>query len=181
MKRTMRIERLLAILVGAVICGAWTLSAGADGFAPARSPNVRMPGTITLGSLASEYEPVVFDHAAHLEEADGCGQCHHRHEPGTTAGCGGCHSLDPPGSGTSVRAARVRPCGQCHPAVPSRTDLSRPALKAAYHRACFRCHREVGSVGEDPKGCTEMCHARKPIREALHETTLDSSPGTGSR
>jgi len=181
MKPAMRIERLLAILLGAAICGAWIPSAGADGSAPARHPRGRMPGTITLRTLSSEYAPVVFDHAAHLGEAEGCGQCHHRHDPGTAAGCEGCHSLDPPGSGTAVRAARVRPCGQCHPAAPSRTDLSRPALKAAYHRVCFRCHREVGSVGEDPKGCTEMCHARIPIQEAFHEKTRESSPGTGSR
>lgn len=177
----MKVELPLAIVLCAVVCGAWIPSAGADGSAPARSPRGRMPGTMTLGSLASEYGPVAFDHAAHVEEAGGCGDCHHRHETGTAVGCRECHSLDPPRTGKAVRPARVRPCGECHPAVLSRSDLSRPALKAAYHRACFRCHREVGSVGEDPKGCTEMCHARNQFREASHGKILDSFPGTGTR
>lgn len=181
MTRTRKVERFLAIVLCAVVCGAWIPSAGADGTTPAHSSRGRMPGTMTLGSLASEYEAVTFDHAAHVEEAGGCGECHHRHEPETAVGCRECHAIDPPASGKAVRAARVRPCGKCHPAVLSRTDLSRPALKAAYHRACFRCHREVGSVGEDPKGCTEMCHERNRIREVSHEKHLDWSSATGAR
>ncbi|GAB4370304.1 MAG: hypothetical protein Kow00128_17250 [Deltaproteobacteria bacterium] len=181
MTRAIRSSRFRATLLGALICGAWISAAGAGGSVPEAPFRGRMPGTITLRTLASRYTPVVFDHAAHLEEADGCGACHHRHEPGTAAGCAGCHSQDPPGTGTAVRAARVRPCGHCHPAAPSRSDLSRPGLKAAYHRVCFRCHREVGSVGKDPKGCTEMCHERIPIQEALHEKGPDPSPGAGSR
>ena len=177
----MKVELPLALVLCAAICGAWIPSAGADGSAPTISPRGRMPATMTLGSLASEYEPVVFDHAAHVEEAGGCGECHHRHDTGREAGCQGCHSLDPPAAGRPVRVARIRPCGACHPAVLPRSDLSRPALKAAYHRACFRCHREVGSVGEDPKGCTEMCHARKPFREALHGKEVDSFPAAGAR
>jgi len=177
----MKVELPLAIVLCAAVCGAWIPSVGAGGSAATNSPRGRMPTTMTLGSLASEYEPVAFDHAAHVEEAGGCGECHHRHDTGKEVGCRECHSLDPSATGKAVHAARVRPCGICHPAVLSRSDLSRPALKAAYHRACFRCHREVGIVGEDPKGCTEMCHARKPFREALHGKEIDSFPGTASR
>lgn len=175
----MRSELPLAIILCAGIFGAGISSAGAGGTAATSSLRAGMPATVTLGSLASEYEPVSFDHAAHVEEADGCGQCHHRHDTGREAGCRGCHSPDAPAR--AVRASTVRSCGTCHPAVLSRSDLSRPALKAAYHRACFRCHREVGSVGEDPKGCTEMCHARTPSREAFHGKDTDTIPGTAAR
>lgn len=163
----MKVELPLAVLVCALLCGAWVPSAGGEGSSPARSPHLRMPGTMTLGSLASEYEPVVFDHAAHVEEAGGCGECHHQHRTDSEVGCRDCHSQDPPRSGRADRvAARGRTCGECHPAALSRSDLSRPALKAAYHRACFRCHREFGDLGGDPQGCTEMCHERRAIAGA---------------
>ena len=121
------------------------------------------PETVTLGSIASQYGPVVFDHAGHVEMAGGCGDCHHQHGADRTLRCKECHPLDDAAFRRATRTERFRSCRECHPASLSPSDLSRPALKAAYHRACFRCHREVGGIGEDPKGCTEMCHEKKKV------------------
>ncbi len=119
------------------------------------------PGKILLGSLTNQYEPVAFDHAAHVKTAGTCGECHHQHGTEQTLSCRGCHSIDPSAFKRSVKAEKFRPCRECHAAAYSPNRPEAPTLKVAYHRACIRCHREVGSVGKDPKGCTEMCHDRK--------------------
>jgi hypothetical protein len=129
--------------------------------APARSGKGSMPKTVSLGSLSDRYEPVVFDHSGHGEMASGCGDCHHQHGTDRILGCRECHSLDASAFRKSVNAGTFRACKECHAGPSPQPDPGRTGLSAAYHRACFRCHREVGSVGKDPKGCTEMCHAEK--------------------
>jgi len=130
--------------------------------APAAGAGAGEPGTLVLGSLSARYAPVVFGHAAHVSTAGGCADCHHQHGTGPGLSCPACHALDEAAFRKAVGATRFRRCGECHPAAPRRDDPGTVPLKAAYHRACFRCHRgEVGTVGEDPRGCTQMCHARK--------------------
>ena len=128
------------------------------GARPAVSPKGKMPGTVLLGSLAKKYGPVKFDHAKHVGTAGSCDECHHQHGGGQTPSCGGCHTIDASSFRKNVRLDRIRPCGECHSASYDAGKPDRTTLSAAYHRACIKCHREVGSVGSDPKGCTEMCH-----------------------
>jgi hypothetical protein len=125
---------------------------------PAGSTKGKMPGTVLLGSLARKYGPVKFDHEKHVGTAGSCDECHHQHVGGQAPSCGGCHTIDASSFRKNVQLGRIRPCGECHPASYDAGKPDRPTLSAAYHRACIKCHREVGSVGTDPKGCTEMCH-----------------------
>jgi len=153
-----------AFFVLAVILPGFPTEAGPRG--DAGRENGAMPKTVTLGTLADRYEPVRFDHAAHVDMASGCGDCHHQHGPDRTLGCRECHSIDPSVFRKSVNAATFRPCRECHAGPAPRPEPARTGLAAAYHRACFRCHREVGGVGEDPKSCTEMCHAKTEGRKS---------------
>jgi hypothetical protein len=121
--------------------------------------NGKLPGVLTLGRLSGVYDPVEFDHSGHVSMAAGCADCHHQHGAMQVQSCSECHRIDPSVFKKSVNAAALKPCRDCHSASPRPGETGRPGLKAAYHQACFKCHRgEVGSVGRDPKGCTEMCH-----------------------
>ncbi len=120
------------------------------------------PGKAVLGELSREYEPVKFDHAAHVGQASGCGDCHHQHGTEKGLSCKECHGLDDAAFRKAVGTSKFKSCKGCH--APARTAevAAKPDLKSAYHRACFKCHRgDVGTVGTDPKGCVEMCHAKK--------------------
>lgn len=68
------------------------------------------------------YEPVIFSHRLHAEMSEMSG------------GCQMCHHYNPPG--------KVVPCTNCHETNRKRTDISKPDLKAAYHRQCMNCHKE---------------------------------------
>jgi hypothetical protein len=119
----------------------------------------KMPQIIILGSIAKTYEPVKFNHASHVSNASSCAECHHQHGTDQSLACGECHAIDSSAFKRSVKLSKMRPCGACHSATYPAGNPDRPWLKAAYHRACFKCHRgDVGSVGKDPKGCVEMCH-----------------------
>lgn len=116
---------------------------------------------LVLDRIAETYAPVVFDHAMHEGQASGCNDCHHQHGGYAVQSCGECHRIDAAAFKRSADVRKIRPCRDCHPASVQAGDPGKPTLKAAYHRACFRCHKEIGSVGKDPKGCTETCHSAK--------------------
>lgn len=87
---------------------------------PEQSPEI-----ITLNKMKSVedlYEPVVFSHRLHAEMA------------GMSGGCEMCHHYNPPGNVVS--------CSECHSVSRKREDISKPDLKAAFHRQCIDCHRE---------------------------------------
>jgi hypothetical protein len=159
-KRATIVGIVIALWMG--VCAAGEPTAGGG-----------VPKAIILGSLASVYEPVPFNHAGHVSMASGCSDCHHQHGSVQVQTCPDCHRIDP--SAFKKNVAAGKPCKDCHAASPKPGDLGKPGLIAAYHQACFKCHRgEVGSVGKDPKGCTEMCHvprgAREPGRETVRKT-----------
>jgi Class III cytochrome C family len=128
-------------------------------FAAAENP-IRNPETVTLDALVKTYEPVLFTHARHASVAGQCGSCHHQH--GGSASCKDCHSLSAAAFKESV-TNNFTACRNCHGAA-DRANPGMPSLKVAYHRACFECHKGMGDIGLDPKGCTEMCHAAKDQR-----------------
>jgi hypothetical protein len=123
-------------------------------------PGKGMPGVVILDDIADRFEPVRFDHKEHVDMADSCGECHHQHGTEKTITCRECHRIDPSAFKKSVGASTFSSCRSCHGASFQPENLGMPGLKAAYHRACFSCHREVNEVGIDPKGCTELCHER---------------------
>lgn len=120
------------------------------------------PEVITIDSLTDKYEPVFFTHARHISMAGGCGTCHHEHGNSGTLPCKECHSLAPSAFKNSVTRSFIA-CKGCHGAY-SAANPKVPGLKVAYHSNCFQCHRGMGNVGIDPKGCTELCHARKEVK-----------------
>lgn len=156
----MKTTPALTIVLCWLVALTATLYAGTDAPAarPAGSGNGKMPGKVLLDSLADKHGPVNFDHEKHVETAGSCAECHHQHGGAQVPSCGGCHTVDAASFRKNVHLDRIRPCRECHPASYDAGKLDRPTLSAAYHRACIKCHREVGSVGADPKGCAEMCH-----------------------
>ena len=68
------------------------------------------------------YEPVIFSHRVHAEMSEMSG------------GCEMCHHYNPPGN--------IVPCINCHVPERKRADVSKPDLKAAYHRQCIDCHSQ---------------------------------------
>lgn len=120
-----------------------------------------MPGVVILDSITDRFEAVRFDHGEHVDMADSCGECHHQHGTEKTITCRECHRIDPSAFKKSVGVSTFSSCKSCHGTSFSAENQGMPGLKAAYHRACFSCHREVNDVGLDPKGCTNLCHERR--------------------
>jgi hypothetical protein len=118
-----------------------------------------LPGTRTLGSISDQYVPVKFDHAQHVQIAGNCETCHHQHPDIKKLDCLGCHAIAPAVFKNSVKN-NFSACSACHGA-PNASNPSVPDLKVAYHMKCFSCHRGMGDIGLNPKGCTEICHAKK--------------------
>ena len=116
---------------------------------------------LVLNRIEEMYAPVVFDHAMHEGQASGCNDCHHQHKGAAVQSCGDCHKIDAAVFKKTADVRKIKACRECHPASVKSDDPGKPTLKAAYHRACFRCHKDIGTVGQDPKGCTETCHAAK--------------------
>lgn len=118
-----------------------------------------VPKVLLLGSLSKIYEPVRLDHAEHISMVGGCEECHHQHRSMQVQSCLECHRIDPSVFKKNVNAGTLKPCGECHAVVNRPGDRGRLELKAAYHQACFKCHK--GEVEGNPQGCTGMCHALK--------------------
>jgi hypothetical protein len=116
------------------------------------------PGIRVLGSISEQYAAVNFDHAKHVSISTGCASCHH-HGNGNTSSCKECHGLTPAAFKSSVVSGFMA-CSNCHGSY-DRENPAMPGLKVAYHQKCFECHRGMGDIGSDPKGCTQMCHAKK--------------------
>lgn len=134
--------------------------------------NSAVPEVVMLDSLMKQYESVAFNHATHALIADSCAKCHHQHPIFETQSCNDCHSLNAAAYRKSVIHTFLS-CRNCHDTYDP-DNPSMPGLKVAYHRTCFECHRDIGNVGRDPKGCTEMCHAKKS--EKISMKTIQAEP-----
>jgi len=145
----MKTKKSIALGLGlCILFAAAYLSAG----------EMRQPGVRVLGSLSDKYTTVTFDHSKHVTIAGNCAACHH-HGNGATSTCKECHALSSAAFKSSLIASFM-PCTNCHGAY-DRENASMPGLKVAYHKKCFECHRGMGDIGLNPKGCTELCHAQK--------------------
>lgn len=116
-----------------------------------------LPGTRMLSSISEKYNPVKFDHQKHVALAGNCAACHHH--PKEASSCKECHGVTPASFKGSVVNSFIA-CSNCHSSA-DRDNPAMPGLKVAYHKKCFECHRGMGDIGSDPKGCTEICHAKK--------------------
>ncbi|MFN3739117.1 MAG: cytochrome c3 family protein [Thermodesulfovibrionales bacterium] len=126
-----------------------------------RAGSVSYPKVILLNSISNKYTPVKFNHEKHIIMSSGCSQCHHEHQKNESLTCKDCHNITPALFKNSVHR-NFMACRNCHsefnPQVPQMPDL-----KAAYHRACFQCHRGM-DVGIEPKGCAGRCHLLKTAK-----------------
>ncbi len=148
------------VFLGLCLCFLFAARLGAEEGAASRLPGVR-----TLGNISDQYTPVRFDHPKHVTIAGACSACHHQHADLKSLNCKDCHAITPRAFKNSVKSYFTA-CANCHGAY-DRTNPSMPGLKAAYHRQCLQCHRGMGSVGLDPKGCAEMCHAKKQVKVGM--------------
>ncbi len=103
-----------------------------------------IPETVTMGSLAKDYQPSVLPHrkivaslVAGMKDSKLAGAFHET----DAAVCQGCHHMSP--------ASKTPPrCGNCHPAGPNANGSPKPDLKAAYHNQCMGCHTAMGIDGK---------------------------------
>lgn len=123
------------------------------------------PDSITIDRLSELYQPVVFDHAMHLESYD-CTTCHH-HTTGDVTdnpACSRCHPS--PGSKMKVGCYHCHLSGYCidGKTKPVGYHIDIPGLKGALHLQCLGCHNKEGG----PVGCTD-CHAFTPPGEKRYQ------------
>jgi hypothetical protein len=128
------------------------------------------PEMVEIDSLAQLYEPVIFDHAMHVDVTEGsCATCHH-HTTGDTVediNCVKCHADSGPADEVS--------CQGCHAAKRFDADYlkkmaedytlyhtDKVGLKAAYHLRCMGCHEEMGAGN----GCQD-CHPRNDAGDKI--------------
>ncbi len=146
-------KKFILVLVALMLSG-WPI---------AQCPAESGPDSVELDILAELYEPVAFDHASHVDFADGnCAECHHHTTGGapTDPKCLKCH--------TGGQEADSMVCQDCHSAkrfeaaylakieaTPELYHNDKPGLKGAYHQNCMGCHQASGG----PTGCQD-CHAR---------------------
>lgn len=107
------------------------------------------PDVIIIDQLTDLYGPVLFAHRLHAR----MGQM--------TGGCENCHHY-------SERNGEIPPCRECHDAEHNVVDLSKPALKGAYHRQCINCHLDWSN--ENSCG---FCHEQ--VTEELLNAPADST------
>lgn len=150
-------KRLAILIILTIICIFFTASL----YAEITNSNL----FFNLDSISDKYEPVKFNHSKHISIAGNCGICHHQHGNSGTLPCRDCHSVSPSTFQNSVVNGFMS-CKNCH-GVFNPNMPGMPGLKVAYHRTCFQCHRGMGNVGIDPKGCTQMCHAKKEQRVSM--------------
>jgi hypothetical protein len=151
--------------LAAIVLGSTLVLASTD--------QTTVPEQISLGSLANLYQPVQFDHAAHVESVDDCASCHHQ-TFGEPEPCSSCHEEvvessafvhelhweveDCTGCHHRQATGDLR-CSSCHPngVDPSRLEVI--GLKGAFHGLCLRCHGE-----DDADSSCELCH---PDRQSV--------------
>jgi len=161
-------KRAWSVLIFAfcVIVAAFLLTAAGLKTPAADAASSSLPGIRILGSISDQYTPVKFDHPKHVMIAGSCAMCHHQHKDIKKLDCMGCHSIAPSAFKNSVKS-NFTACSACHGA-PDPSNAAVPGLKVAYHKQCFQCHRGMGDIGAGPKGCTEICHAKKESKVGMN-------------
>lgn len=113
------------------------------------------PAMVEMDYIEGDLPPVMFDHQMHTMMAEGCVDCHHNHGQDNSR-CSGCHDIGAGQFKSSVKDSFMG-CQNCHGGIePEYPDV--PSLKTALHNTCFKCHRDMGSIGSSPRGCAEQCH-----------------------
>jgi hypothetical protein len=110
---------------------------------------VDFPQTVVIDTSAGDYEASKFPHAkvvARLHRAIEKSELARRFHMKTELLCTGCHHQ-------TAMGERPPPCSSCHSKASAATE-DMPGLRAAYHRQCLECHKQMGI---EKQGCTD-CH-----------------------
>jgi hypothetical protein len=112
-----------------------------------------IPEKIIIKELGYDYEPVQFPHRKIVDSLirnikDSKLTSYFHSEKGAI--CQACHHNSP----ITKKPPR---CISCHGKSFDETNLLRPGLKAAYHRQCMGCHKEMGIKKPESTECTD-CH-----------------------
>lgn len=110
------------------------------------------PDVLVMGEKSGQHGPVRFAHRLHAEMSEMSG------------GCYGCHHYN-------STAMTILSCKECHPKERTRTDISMPDLKGAYHRQCMDCHRQW----THSTSCSG-CHKKESPEAARAATPAKSHP-----
>mgnify|MGYP001552142977 FL=1 len=135
---------------------------------------------IEIGTIATLYSPVLFDHELHVKYAS-CVECHHHttgEEPSDPY-CLPCHSGE--------KGIAQNSCNECHTngsvdetesdtsVVTYHNDV--PTLKGAYHLNCIDCHEGIGT---GPIRCSG-CHVLTGAGEKFYKTEKRDQEGGESK
>lgn len=107
------------------------------------------PEMVVIDTIADQYGPSKFPHAmvvSRLHAAIASCKLAAPFHGATELLCTGCHHKTPLGE-------RPPPCSSCHGEKGAATE-DMPDLRAAYHRQCLECHKQM-DIGK--QGCTD-CH-----------------------
>jgi len=125
----------------------------------------QMPAMISINHKAAniqinDYEPVRFMHKAHASRLNGdCARCHHRVQTESKDRIG--EILE----SSALPESTPADCATCHQ-FPNEADmLTRPGLKAAFHRQCIECHEN--ETQNAPTDCISCHHPRVPDHTAF--------------
>lgn len=120
----------------------------------------KMPAMITINHKAAniqvnDYESVRFMHKAHASRLNGdCARCHHRVQTEAKDRIG--KRLD----SSALSENTPADCATCHQFPNEKDMLTRPGLKAAFHRQCIECHQN--ETLNAPTDCISCHHPRVP-------------------
>lgn len=119
----------------------------------------KIPETVKIDVLASEYKPSIFPHRKVVQaimkrvEKSQMANTFHTDQAGL---CMGCHHNSP-------KTLEPPKCASCHskngPAPGSDSD-DRPGLKGAYHGQCITCHQKMKVSAVAATDCAK-CHEEK--------------------
>ena len=169
----MRIRRFLIIailMLGLFTCSLLSLRAEDKKNDDTFGPKVIFINEVEPGDVLGDmFNPVFFRHKYHAKIVKDCTICHHFFDEHyndqivPSSRCEGCHL-----SKNFKSMGRHFACRVCHEpdATPeirnvrlsNGTLVMIPGLKAAYHRHCIECHREMNG----PVGCGDCHLARVP-------------------
>lgn len=126
-----------------------------------------VPSKVILNTIEKDFPAVQFNHESHETYTGDCAVCHHTHPAKSELSlCKNCHNLSNKSFKDSV-GNTFMPCKTCH-GMYNINSPSIPDLKVAYHQKCFSCHKDMGEIGKDPKGCLKICHIPNNGEEDLH-------------
>lgn len=123
--------------------------------------------------LTNNGGPVLFTHAAHAEQADGCIDCHHDLAVDLVASCDDCHDEGEMDADmlehADLQSIEDHSCDGCHEIAPDedaagcRECHETAEIAHIYHQQCNGCHLDQAQARfatDDAQVRCEACHLK---------------------